>query len=340
MPLSSNSSIRLVSAVRFLRIASVAAGVFWTAFTVCSAQAQRPAVIESAQTSGAAPSAASSSLASIGGLTDVPLEPGQMVHVSVFNAPDFSVSTRVSESGDIAYPFLGSVHIEGMTSAQASQAIAEQLKKTNLMLDPHVLVTVDTFTTGITILGEVRSPGVYPPPGKGMLSDLIATAGGVTANTGRVIEISNPKAPEQKEEVPWDPTMHNTTSYDRPVHAGDRVLVRSCGIAYMGGHVAKPGAYSLCGSQQMTLSELVALAGGVTTFTSEKHIYLVRMQADGTRTAQEVNLTNVLRAKAGDPPIHEDDIVYVTPSTVKSVADRAVGFMLGLTNTLFYTYHP
>lgn len=268
-----------------------------------AAQVQPPALLTAGQGGNSANPNAAAAVASIGGLTDEPITIGQVVHVSVFSAPDFAVNTRVSESGDIAYPYLGAVHVEGLNSAQAADAIATQLKAKNLVLDPHVLVTVETFATGITVLGEVRSPGVYPLPGKRMLSDVIATAGGVTANTGRVIEISNPKTPGKKEEVSWDPTMHHTESYDRPVQPGDRVLVRSCGIAYIGGHVAKTGAYSLCGSQQVTLSELVALAGGVTPQTSERHVYLIRMQSDGTRAAQEVNLTKVLHAKAGDPPI-------------------------------------
>ena len=338
MPSFFHPSVWLGPSIRIVRRSCAVACVLGTALAVCGAQEQRPALIQSQQT-GNGQTGVAAALGNIGGLTDEPIGPGQTVHVSVFNAPDFSVSTRVSEAGDIAYPYLGAVHLDGLTSAQAADVITEKLKATNLMLDPHVLVTVDTFTTGITILGEVRSPGVYPPPGKGMLSDLIATAGGVTANTGRVIEISNLRKPGQKEEVPWDPTMHNTTSYDQPVHSGDRVLVRSCGIAYMGGHVAKPGAYSLCGSQQITLSELVALAGGETALTSERHIYLVRIQADGSRAAQEVDLAKVLRAQAGDPPIREDDIVYVTPSTVKDVANRAVNFVMGLTSSLLYTFH-
>jgi len=317
MPWDFNFSIWLEPSIRIVRRSCAVACVLGMALAVSGAQDQRPALMPSQQTGGGQ-SGAAAALGNIGGLTDEPIGPGQTVHVSVFNAPDFSVTTRVSESGDIAYPYVGAVHLDGLTSTQAADVITEKLKATNLMLDPHVLVTVDTFTTGITILGEVRSPGVYPPPGKGMLSDLIATAGGVTANTGRVIEISNLRKPDQKEEVPWDPTMHNTTSYDRPVRAGDRVLVRS---------------------QQMTLSELVALSGGVTPLTSEKHVYLVRVQADGTRAVQEVNLAKVLRAKAGDPPIQEDDIVFVTPSTVKDVANRAANFVMGLTSSLLYTYH-
>lgn len=321
------------------RVLGVAAGC---AVALCAAPAtaqnQRPAMVESGQSGGPASSAAMTAVAGAGGLTDAPITPGQVVHVSVVNAPDFSVNTRVSESGDIAFPYIGSVHIDGLNSVQASKLITDELKAQNLVNDPRVLVTVDSFTTGITVLGEVRAPGIYPMPGKQLLSDVIATAGGVTANSGRVIEISNSKHPGENQEVPWDPTMHNTTSYDRPVRPGDRVLVRACGIAYIGGHVSKPGAYSLCGSQQITLSELVALAGATTAYTSDRHVYLVRQMPDGSRAAQEVDLVKVERAKATDPVIHEDDIVFVSPSTVKDIANRAVSFALNLTTTLFYVY--
>ena len=194
-----------------------------------------------------------------------------MVHINVFDAPDFSLVTRVSESGDVPYPILGVFHIAGLNSAAAAGELARQLKDRNLIADPEITVTVDSTTTGITILGEVHSPGVYPPPGKHQLSDLLAIAGGLTANTGRIIEITNERNPGKKDYVSWDPTMHNTENFDHPVASGDRVLVRACGIAYVGGNVGKPGAYSLCGSPQVTLSELMALAGGTAPASALKH---------------------------------------------------------------------
>lgn len=302
------------------------------------AQEQRPAIVPLAQ--GGGNSSVNTTISNIGGLTDEPMLPGQVVHISVFNAPDFSVITRVSESGDVAIPMLGAMHLQGLNSQQASELIIAQLKQRNLVLDPHVMVTVESTSTGITVLGEVRAPGIYPPPGKHMLSDLLATAGGMTANTGRIIEISSDHNPGQKDLVLWDPTMHNTANYDRPVHPGDRVVVRACGLAYIGGHVAKPGAYSLCGSSQITLSQAIALAGGTVPLTSEKHSYLIRTQPDGSRTAQEIDISKILRGKAADPVVQEDDIVYVTPSAIKDALSRASVFALAISNSLIYAYHP
>ena len=297
---------------RFSSVASRAVTTATAALLVSSTvlslgQQARPALIP-AQQGGGSSGASMNASAGIGGLTDGPISAGDIVHISVFDAPDFSITTRVSGNGDIPYPILGALHFAGLNSATASELIASQLKDRNLMLDPEVTVTVDSATTGITILGEVHSPGVYPPPGKHMLSDMLAIAGGLTANTGRIIEISNDRAPEKKTFVSWDPTMHNTDNFDRPISPGDRVLVRACGIAYLGGNIVRPGAYSLCGSQQITVSEVIALAGGVMPLSSQSHTYLIRAQPDGTKIVQQIDVHKILTARASDPVVQEDDI--------------------------------
>ena len=306
-----------------------------------AAQEPRPALVPLAQGGGSASSAASSASAgSIGNLSEGPITPGEMVHINVFDAPDFSLVTRVSESGDVPYPILGSFHIGGLDSIAAASKLAKELKDRNLMLDPEVTVTVESATTGVTVLGEVHSPGIYPPPGKHQLSDLLAIAGGLTANTGRIIEITNDRTPNKKEYVSWDPTMHNTENFDRPISPGDRVLVRACGIAYVGGNVTKPGAYSLCGSPNVTLSELMALAGGAAPNSATNKTYLVRTQRDGTKIVEQIDIKKVLTSRVSDPIVHEDDIIYVSPSPMKAILKTAASFALAVTPSLLYLYHP
>ena len=305
-------------------------------------QTQRPSIIPMAQGGGgsSAGASASGSISAAGGpvsgISDDPISPGEIIHVNVFNAPDFTLNTRVSESGEIAMPFLGAVHVAGLSSMEIGKLLATQLMSRDLLLDPEVTVTVEATATGVTVLGEVHSPGLFPLPGKHQLSDVLALAGGLTANTGRVIEISNNRSPEKREYIPWDPTMHNTDSYDHPVNPGDRVLVRACGIAYVGGNVGKPGAYSLCGSTKMTLSEVLSLAGGVVPLSSANHTVIVRPRPDGTRVTMEVDAHKVLIAKAPDMIVQEDDIIYVPPSGIKNAASRALTFAMTLAAPLLY----
>jgi hypothetical protein len=70
------------------------------------AQEQRPAIIPLAQGGGSSSAASASSGASMGGLSDGPIAPGEVVHINVFDAPDFSLITRVSETGDVPFRFL------------------------------------------------------------------------------------------------------------------------------------------------------------------------------------------------------------------------------------------
>ena len=88
------------------------------------------------------------------------------------------------------------------------------------------------------------------------------------------------------------------------------------------------------------MSEAVALAGGESPLTAERHTYLIRPQPDGTRVVQEFDIHKVLRAEVADPVVKEDDIIYVSPSTIKDVLNRALTFAFTLSNTLFYTYRP
>lgn len=63
----------------------------------------------------------------------------------------------VDADGDINFPVLGRLHVAGMNRTQLSKYIESEIKSRELVKDP--IVTVDYANTGISILGEVKSPG-------------------------------------------------------------------------------------------------------------------------------------------------------------------------------------
>lgn len=66
---------------------------------------------------------------------------------------------RVSSKGDIDFPVLGTIHIQGMTREEIATYIKQELTTRNLVKAP--VVTVDFLNLGISILGEVSNPGHY-----------------------------------------------------------------------------------------------------------------------------------------------------------------------------------
>ena len=64
------------------------------------------------------------------------LGPGDGLKIAVFQNPDLSLETRVSETGAISYPLVGTVQLGGLSMAAAERAIADGLKKGGFVLQP------------------------------------------------------------------------------------------------------------------------------------------------------------------------------------------------------------
>ncbi|MDE6558449.1 MAG: polysaccharide biosynthesis/export family protein, partial [Muribaculaceae bacterium] len=65
----------------------------------------------------------------------------------------------VSPEGNIDFPVLGSIHVEGMSRSEVAGFIKGELMGRNLIKDPTV--TVEFVNSGVSVLGEVKTPGRY-----------------------------------------------------------------------------------------------------------------------------------------------------------------------------------
>ena len=105
---------------------------------------------------------------------------GDTIRITVFQSPDLSLETRITEAGVISYPLLGSVTLAGLTVAEAEQRIASGLRAGNFLNQPQVSINVVTARGNqVSVLGSVGRPGRYPlETGEVRLTDMLATAGG------------------------------------------------------------------------------------------------------------------------------------------------------------------
>ena len=87
----------------------------------------------------------------------------------------------VNPLGDINFPVIGTINIAGLTRSQVANKITDELTSRNLVRDP--IVTVEFANAHISILGEVKSPGLYTFNEDHLtLLDAIAAAGDLTMN--------------------------------------------------------------------------------------------------------------------------------------------------------------
>ena len=275
--------------------------------------------------------------ASGAGLGYGPIRPGDIVEVQVFDAPEYSVRMPVSPRGEIAIPYAGIFQIEGMTSIEAAQAIARLFVREQILRDPRVIVTAQQFGYSVTVMGEVKSPGIYALAGRKRLIDMLTEAGGVSDRAGHVIEIFPSGSMKNPQTVLWDPTLRENDNAELELKTGETILVSRCGVVYVGGNVGRPGAYPLCESNHTTLSEVIALAQGTKPSSWSQRTLLLRTSGSGTRVVQTVKLDDVLRGRKVDITMQPDDILFIPPSVLKAASKTALTAAVGFaTQAYFY----
>jgi protein involved in polysaccharide export with SLBB domain len=129
--------------------------------------------------------------AAAGALSEPVLQPGDEVDLQIYREPEMSGLFRIMPEGTIRHPLAGAMEVSGQTIQEAEANIAKRLAKDYLVEPRVILKLVSAQSSQIVLLGEVKTPGVYPlPPGDSMtLLQAIAGAGGFTelASPDRVL---------------------------------------------------------------------------------------------------------------------------------------------------------
>src|ERR1700730_5646081 len=151
---------------------------------------------------------------------------GDLLEVDVFDTTDLSGKLRVDEHGTITMPLAGNLPVSGMTAEQAGKAIEAHLLQRDILKDPHVSVSVLEYATqGVTVLGEVKNPGVYPLLGAHGVLDLVSAAGGATPNAGKAVTITHREDPNHPIIVKVESKPGSSAALTVDVSPGDTIMV-------------------------------------------------------------------------------------------------------------------
>src|SRR5882672_8840283 len=127
-----------------------------------------------------------------GKLQDLRIGIGDLLQITMFGTQDFNSDFRVSSAGDISLPPLGMVHVAGLSTSEAERLIEDQLREGGFYREPRVSVFEKEYATqGVSILGEVKNPGVYALLADRHLLDLLSQAGGLTPNASKAVSITH-----------------------------------------------------------------------------------------------------------------------------------------------------
>jgi polysaccharide export outer membrane protein len=222
-----------------------------------------------------------------------------LLKITVFEHPDLTTEARVSEEGKITFPLLGEINAKNLTTRQVEKSIAENLRKSKMVIEPQVNVFVEQYKgSQVTIIGEVMKPGQYQFSGPTTLLDVISLALGTNQNASYLLTVFRKEKGANGKEI----TKKITVDADRLLNGGDLrlnielqnqdVIYVPKGVFYIYGEVNHPGAFRL--EKGITVKRAIAIAGGLTSKGSQMRIEITRKSGD-KETLADADIDNLVQ---------------------------------------------
>lgn len=141
---------------------------------------------------------------------------GDLIQIQVYGEDDLSIKARVESDGNLSYPLLGTIRVEGKSTAQLQQAITRGLQD-GYLDDPDVRVFILEYRP-VYVSGAVRKPGSYPYAPGLTVRKAVTLAGGFSDLASKSdIYVIGSDAPTGR--------GRRSVELDTSVGAGDTIIV-------------------------------------------------------------------------------------------------------------------
>lgn len=257
-----------------------------------------------------------------------------VLQITVYEEKDLSrEAVKVSGNGNISFPLIGRIRVEGLTTSKIEKLIENRLAEGQYLLDAHISVLVTEYNSRrFLVLGTVTKPGRYPLRAEERVLDAISKAGGIRRVTehsstttasragkkGMVVRTQNPDTPKERKIV-IRINLHDLLEGRDPASNiymmdKDMLFIPTAEHFYIIGEVKKPGSYSLP-DEEITLVEAISMAGGFTNIAARNRTRIIRIE-EGVEKVIQVKVDAITKAgqKIKDVIIQPDDVIVVPES--------------------------
>ena len=161
---------------------------------------------------------------------DYVINSSDLLRFQVFQEEDMTREVRVSQSGNISLPLVGSVHVKGLTVGETERRLTE-LYDRDFLVNPQINLTVLEYSQRrVNVLGQVNRPGtvVFPPEESMTLIDAISRAGGFQRNANRrsvILSRTNEDGEVKRYTVNTEEIIQGNTSFVWELERDDVIYV-------------------------------------------------------------------------------------------------------------------
>ncbi|WP_264297504.1 MULTISPECIES: polysaccharide export protein [unclassified Halomonas] len=257
---------------------------------------------------------------------------GDVLSIVVYDHPELTIpagsergaeegGNRVRSDGTIFYPFAGRVQVAGLTLEEVRELLTQRLS--GVIQTPQVDVSVAAFRSQkVQVSGAVASPGSVPVTTVPLtVIDAVSQTGGATedANWHEVYLTRN--GVEQRLSL-FSLLREGDQTQNRLLRDGDVLHIPSAEsqVVSVMGQVNSPGNVRL-GNERLSLSDVLAQAGGVNEVTAEPSgIFVIRgneLGSDRLATVYQLDISNAAAFVLGSRfAMQPNDVVYVTTAPI------------------------
>lgn len=276
--------------------------------------------------------------ASLANYKDYQVGAEDQLAITIFGQDKLSRELRVNGQGEISMPLVGVVRVGGLTTQEIEKRL-EELYGADYLVKPQITVAVKEYHhQRVAVTGAVDKPGSYEIIGPRTLLEVMSLAGGFSSRPGALAGdtvnlIRHQNAPDVAKKArtgatpPFAPKTETvvidlrrlvsgqTPELNLPVKSGDVIHVPFAGTAYVLGGVRRPGNIPV--KENITVSQAVAMAGGVDPILGTNAITVMRFDDQGKPVSINTNLKDIIARSDQDLPLKDNDVVVVNESGLK-----------------------
>ena len=227
---------------------------------------------------------------------DLPVGPDYVVGTGDTLSIDLwgSVSQRlvrlVDREGRVSLPETGPLLVSGKNLGEIQLEVQHALRTVFREVSADVSLS-RVRTIRVYVVGDVAEPGAYDISSLSTPLNALFAAGGVTAR-GSLRALKHSRGTQLIQQVDaYDLLLHGVRADLKRLEDGDTLLVPPLGPQVtVEGMVRRPGIYELL--DENSLTDVLALAGGILPTAALRHIEVQRVEAHEKRTMLTLDLTS------------------------------------------------